>query len=263
MRLLASGILLVFCTIILSSCGDSGGGGTSNTYTPVTVKFKQGFNGSYDLFLVDTADAQGNNGDHIINDSVQRNVQELVLSTSAAYPSANGNAVISMLFNSAPPDSNYYYQDKDGFLWRYNYGFNILNKYSDLTNAIGGPVNVGWVLVAKPGAPSGTTWVGKNDSANIQTPFGNVKVYLNDAAMALNDTSFVISDSTIKTTHVRHTVTATVQGISTTAGQIVVDTYLSSDLGMTVEDFFHHSVINYPTKIQSRGSLKIMTNFNH
>lgn len=246
---LAAGLLIAG----LQSCSSSSSpSGTDNSYTPKTVKFKQGFSATYDLFLTDTTSS-----DPILQDSAQHNVVETVLDTNRFY--GGFTHVTSTYFASSPGDSNYYYQDAQGNLWRYNYGFSRLNSYSFLVAALGGPVDVHWVLVAKPGSPVGTTWVAKNDSAIFQA-LGNAKIYLKDVATTMADSTFTIGGQSVPTTHVQHIVTATDASGVAFKGSISIDTYISTELGITVEDFFHHSTIASPTyNAKARGSLKIMT----
>lgn len=226
------------------------------SYTPKIVHFTPGLTARYDLFLVDTA--QGSTADSILADSAQHNILETVLDTTTPYHGFTN--VTRTYFDAAPPDSNYYKQDAEGNLWRYNYGFSRLNNYSFLVASLGGPVDVGWVLVAKPGSPVGTSWTAKNDSAIFQA-LGNVKIYLKDVATTMADTTFLIGTESIPTTHVRHLVTATDVTGAALRGSIAIDTYISVELGLTVEDFFRHSVIvaNPFYNAQARGALKIMT----
>ncbi len=247
----ASFVATLLCLLALNSCSTD----TPSDNKPVTIqkmKFTAGSSHYFNLFLVDTADKSGNNGDKIIADSAQYNRQELTIDTALTYKGFSN--VTRMIFASNQPDTNYYYQDASGNVWRYNYGFNFLNKFQSLVIALGGPVDVGWVLTAKPGATVGTTWVGKSDSSIIQS-FG-IKVYLTDNATVMNDTVIAVSSNNITTQHIRHIVVASGGG---TNGTVIIDTYISPELGTTVMDFFHHSQISgLLANLQARGSQKIM-----
>ena len=244
-------VAMLLCVFALNSCSSDTPAGNTPT-TVVKMKFTAGSSHYFNLFLVDTADKSGNNGDKIIADSAQYNRQELTIDTALTYKGFSN--VTRMIFASNQPDTNYYYQDASGNVWRYNYGFNILNKFQSLVIALGGPVDVGWVLAAKPGATAGTTWVGKSDSAIIQS-FG-ITVHLTDNATMMNDTVIAVSSDNITTQHIRHVVVASGGG---TNGTVIIDTYISPELGTTVMDFFHHSTITgLLANLQARGSQKIM-----
>ncbi len=244
-------VSLLLCVFALSSCSTDTPS-DNKTYTVKKMNFTAGSSHYFNLFLVDTADGNGNNGDKIIADSAQYNRQELTIDTALTYKGFSN--VTRMIFASDLPDTNYYYQDASGNVWRYNYGFNILNKFQSLVIALGGPVDVGWVLAAKPGAPAGTTWVAKSDSSTI--PSFGVKVYLTDNATVMNDTVIAVSTDNITTQHIRHVVVASGAG---TNGTVIVDTYVSAEVGTTVEDFFHHATISgLLANLQARGSQKIM-----
>ena len=245
------------CIPLISCSSSTSGGGGNNSYTPTTMNFKAGTIAYYELLGVGVPDSSGNNGDRIDTIGAQYNVQELVVGTTFNYKGYNN--VTMNVFAANPRDTDYYYQDASGNLYRYNYGFSILNQYTFLTAALGSQIDVGWVLVAKPGSPAGTTWIGKYDSMVVQS-YG-IKFYLKDVATTMNDTTFYISTDTIKAQHIRHDVNAyTAPGGGQTTGEIVIDTYISPELGLTVEDFFHHSKIAGPLfNGQQRGSLKLMT----
>ena len=242
---------------LISSCGSSGD--EPGGYTPTKVLFKSGEIARYDLFLRDTADKFGNNNDIQIPDPDNPNqVEEKVVDT--AVPFMPNILATKMILASNPPDTSYYYQDNDGNLWRYNYGFSKLNNYDFLVQNLGQQVNVGWVLVAKPGAPAGTTWVAKKDSMNT-SQFG--KLSLEDNATAMSDTMFSISNGLsfvqVNATHTRHIVNGHTDIPGLTA-EIVVDFYFSPELGLTVRDVFHSSSIEL-LSLHTRGSEKIMTFF--
>jgi hypothetical protein len=224
------------------------------SYTPKHVNFQQGLTAHYNLFLVDPSSS--GSGDSVLTDSAQYDVMETILDTNVANY-GEFSKVTSTYFASAPPDSNFYHQDADGNLWRYNYGFSRLNSYTFLVAAVGAPVDVHWVLVAKPGSPVGTTWIAKYDSMLYQA--FNIKIYLKDIATTMSDTTFVIAGESIKAEHIRHEVKA-FDPTNTLNGSISIDTYFSPELGLTIEDYFRHSTIASPTfNGMAKGSLKIMT----
>jgi len=251
---------LVVFSAFVSSCGSTDGGTTPSTnYTPTPVHFKQSEIAYYQLNIVDTADASGNNLDRIIPDPDNpMMVEELVADTNVSF--SGGIRATKTILASNPPDTNFYYQDKDGNLFRYNYGFSKLNNYSFLVLALGKTVDVGWVLFAKPGAPAGTSWVAKKDSM-LSAQYG--KLYLDDNATALADTTFKISDGQnfvdVKTTHVRHIVNGHTGG-NEISGVIVVDFYFSPELGLTIRDLFHSSKLS-GLNLKTRGSEKLMVSY--
>lgn len=243
-------VAMLLCLFALNSCSSDTPAG--NTPTPVVkMKFTAGSSHYFNLFLVDTADKSGNNGDKIIADSAQYNRQELTIDTALTYKGFSN--VTRMIFASNQPDTNYYYQDASGNVWRYNYGFSLLNKFQPLTLFIGSQIDVGWVLVAKPGATAGTTWIGKSDSTIVQSL--GLKVYFTDNATVMNDTTITVSSEAIITQHIRHVILASTLG---TTGTVNIDTYVSPELGTTVMDFFHHAKIVGGYNLQARGSQKIM-----
>jgi hypothetical protein len=244
----------------ISSCGSSGNDAPSTTYTPTPVHFQQGKIAYYDLNIVDTADASGNNLDRIIPDPDNPAMVEEIVADTNVTTFANVSRATKTILASNPSDTNYYYQDKDGFLWRYNYGFSKLNNYTFLVLALGRPVDVGWVLVGKPGAPAGTTWVAKKDSM-MSPQYG--KMYLDDNATAMADTTFKVSNGSgvvdVKAIHVRHIVNGHTAG-NEVSGVIAVDFYYAPELGLTMRDLFHSSKLT-GLNLKTRGSEKIIVSF--
>ncbi len=247
------GLAIATVAVAISSCG-SDEPSTPQTYTPTKVHFRGDGFAKYDLFKVDTPDASGNNPDRLIPNLT--GVEESIVDTAVPFP--NNVKAVKSVFSTTPPDTSFYYQDANGDLYRYNYGFSALNNYPLLLQYVGHPVDVGWVLIAKPGSPAGTTWVGKKDSVFVPAFFGWFQ--LQDQATTMDDTTFVVSngkDTTLKAIHVRHNVTIHSAG-NEILGSIFVDTYFSPDLGLTIEDFYHYSTITGALKQKNQGSLKIM-----
>jgi hypothetical protein len=253
-------LLSIGCTVLLASCSSKSDTGTNPpNYTPIKIQFKAGANAYYEILAVDTANASGNMGDQLDTVGAQYNVQDIVIDTNYTYHGKTG--VTAVVTGTAIPDTEYYYQSSNGDLYRYNYGFSIVNKdYPSLLIALGSPLDVGWVLVAKPGVSPGTTWTAVQDSQVFQSL--GAKIYLSDVATAMNDTTFYVSKDTIKALHVRHIVTASAPS-AYTSGTTIVDTYISAQYGLTVEDFFHHMAFSgVLLNKQAPGSYKLMTSLS-
>lgn len=235
------------------------------------LTFKKDFDARYDIFLVDTA-KNGNNADHInLTDSVKKNIEEKIIDTTRSLTDKNGitkNHVAVIVTYTNPPgssqDTNYFYQDPNGDLYRYNFGFSILNQFTYLTQAIGSNVDVGWVLAAKMASAEGTTWVARTDSVLIQSL--GIWVYLSSQGQMMADTSFLVGTETIKARHSRNTVTATAAGGASTGGEsgiVMIDSYYSAAINAVVEDFFRHVTLSGSLlKQQAQGKFKILTTHN-
>ncbi len=246
----------IAATAFLSSCSYNPGSTVPPSGTP--LDFKKAFNGNYDIFVVDTADANGNNPDKIISTS-KISVSDIVADTGLTYQGKSHVTKIMTYQGNTLTDSNYYYQDPNGDLYRYNFGFNILNQFTYLTQAIGSNVDVGWVLASKMISPTGTTWVARTDSVLIQS--FNVWVYLSSQGEMMADTTFLIGTQTVKARHARNIVNASAAA-NLANGQAIVDSYYSSDINAVVEDFFRHVKLTGGINQQVQGQLKIMTSHN-
>ncbi len=256
-------IALAASSTFISSCSYNPGPNSvpvdTSHYSKLT--FKKDFHARYDIFVVDTADKNGNNVDHRI-DSTRINVQEIVVDTGITYKGKTNVArVVTYMPAPNKNDTGYFYQDPNGDLYRYNYGFSILNQYTFLTQAIGHDIDVGWVLAAKIEAPSGTTWVAKIDTEHIQAP--QLDVFLTSQATMKDDTTILVGTETIKARHVQHKVTAsTPPGIAET-GEVNIDSYMSADLSAVLIDFFRHSTLQGQlSNSKTQGKIKIMTSHN-
>ncbi len=253
----------LLCTItFLNSC--SSNPSSSNPPPSGTpLDFKMAFHGNYDIFVVDTADANGNNPDKIIG-SPKISVQDIVTDTGLSYQGkSHVTKIITYQGNNNPIDSNYFYQDPNGDLYRYNFGFSILNQFTYLTQVIGSNVDVGWVLAAKLTSGNGTTWVAGTDSVSVQSL--GVEVYLKSEGQMMNDTTFLIGTTTVNARHSRNTVTATAgTGVAPygESGIVILDSYYSTDINAVVCDFIRHVKLNGGLlNQQAQGKFKIMTSY--
>ena len=240
-----------------SSCSYNPGSSTpADTTHNSKLTFKQDYHAHYDLFVVDTADKNGNNPDNILTTTKIQLVDKVVdtgLSFHGKYPVVK---IISYQVNIAT-DSEYFYQDPNGDLYRYNFGFSILNKFTFLTQAIGSNIDVGWVLSAKITSPEGTSWIARNpDTVYLQSP--NIPVILHSQGVMMADTSFLVGTEIVKARHSRNTVTATALGIVEN-GSVIIDSYYSTAINAIVEDFFRHVTLTGYFPQQAQGKLKIMT----
>jgi len=248
-------------TAILSSCSSSSDTTPPDTTGPTAkMNFKKDFHSQYDIFVVDSADASGNNGDRILG-STRVSAPEIIVDTALSFMGkTNVVRIVTFMTPPALNDTNYFYQDPNGDLYRYNYGFSILNQFSYLVQAIGSPVDVGWVLAAKMTSKEGTTWVAKTDSVLIQQ--FNIPVYLTSQATMLSDTTFLVDTSHVKARHVQHIITAKAGNGVAQDGKVIIDSYLSTDINAVVEDFFRHVKLSGQLlNAQAQGKLKIMTSY--
>jgi hypothetical protein len=240
----------------LAACNYNPGSTPPPSGTP--LDFKVLFHGNYDTFVVDTADANGNNPDVILGSS-KIPVSDIVTDTGLTYQGKTHVAkIITYLANTnTAVDSNYFCQDPNGDLYRYNFGFSILNQFTFLTQAIGSNVDVGWVLAAKTTSSNGTSWVARTtDSVLIQS--FNIWVYLSSQGEMLADTTFIVGTETIKARHARNTVLASAAA-NVASGKVIVDSYYSSDINAVVEDFFRHVKLTGLINQQVQGKFKILT----
>jgi hypothetical protein len=250
---------IITATVVFSSCSSSTSTPPPTTTLTATLNFPKNFHGNYDVFAVDTADKNGNNADIIIGSS-KTSVTDIVLDTGLTYQNRSHVAKITTFQGSLATDSNYFYQDPNGDLYRYNFGFNLLNQFSFLTAAVGGNVDVGWVLAAKITSAQGTTWIARVDSVLIQSL--GIWVYFTSQGQMMEDTTFTVGSETVKARHAKNTVTATVGGgaPSGETGMAVIDSYYSTDINAVIEDFFRHvSIKGSLSNQQAQGKFKIMT----
>jgi hypothetical protein len=248
-------VTIIIALVSLSSCKYDPVTTPTNNYT-AKLSFKKDFHANYDVSVVDTADVSGNNGDKILGNT-RTSVQEIIVDTGITYKGKDHVTRIVAFMTPNPNDTNYFYQDANGDLYRYNFGFTILNQFPYLVNAIGSPVDVGWVLAAKITANEGTQWAAKSDSVLVQ--FAGIEVYLTSQGIMMGDTTFTIGTEQIKARHARNTVTAKTAG-NEEHGSVVIDSYYSTDINAVVEDFFRHvSLSGALLNQQAQGKLKLMT----
>lgn len=263
-------LTLALSAALLSSCSYNPGPNVlpADTTHNSKLTIKQDFKARYDIYVVDTS-KNGNNADIISPDSVKKNIEQIVIDTTRSLTDKNGItknhvAVVITYINpqGSPQDTGYFYQDPNGDLYRYNFGFSILNQYTFLTQNIGHNIDVGWVLVAKLSAAAGTTWIAKSDTEQIQSP--QINVFLKSVATMKADTNIVVGTETFKARHVQHVISAatpTGLGIDET-GQVIIDSYMSADLGAVLIDFFRHSTLQGKlANSQTQGKFKIMTSY--
>ncbi len=242
----------------ISSCSYNPGSTPPSTTPTALLNFKLQVHSSFDVTVVDTADANGNNPDRILANT-RKNFQEIIVDTALTYMGKFPVARIIFFDTTLTPknDTGYFYQDPNGDLYRYNFGFSILNQFTALTQFIGSQVNVGWVLAAKMTSAEGTQWVARTDSVLVQAY--NLEVYLSSQGRMMADTTFLVGTETIKARHSRNVVTASA-GSGSQTGNVVIDSYYSTDIGEVVEDFFRHvSLSGSFLNQQAQGKLKILT----
>src|SRR5438874_7183827 len=104
---------------ILSSC-------SSNSVTPIpsqNLNFKKDFTANYDISIVDTnGNGNGHNSDSILAEG-RKSVTDIVIDTAASWGGKNNIVKIKEFQNGQAIDSEYFYQDPNGDLYRYNFGF--------------------------------------------------------------------------------------------------------------------------------------------
>ena len=120
---------IIAATVFLSSCSYNP---NSNPPPGPTAKmnFQKDFHANYDIFIVDTADKNGNNGYH--TGRHRRACSEIIV-TNITYPDLKSKTSVALIVTydgfPTPNDTNYFYQDPNGDLYRYNFGFSILNQF--------------------------------------------------------------------------------------------------------------------------------------
>jgi len=259
LALLAAGVALI------SSCSYNGAATTPPGATDSTlVTFKTQFTANFDEFVVDTAHGNSGMGDTVLSDN-RISVQDIVVDTGLTYKGYSHVAKVVTMQGSLAIDSDFYYQDPSGDLYRYNFGFKILNSYAVLVAAIGAPVDQGWILAARMKSASGTTWIAKQEDSIAVTFINGLYVHFSSSAQMLADTTIIVGTQSLKCRHARHHVIASVpQGqYGHEAGDAYVDTYVCPALGAVPIDFYHHVVLaGSLTTSQAQGKFKLMTSHN-
>ena len=220
--------------------------------TPLRFEAKTSFVTRYDEYPVDTA------GVYLDKPILaeKRSFEEISVDTGLTFEGKTG--VSLQVGPGSRFDTSYFAQDANGDLWRYNYGFSMLNSFEYLKSIVGGPIDMKWVLLMKFGKKEGATWVAKADSVLIQS--SGSWVHLRDTATMMADTVITVGTEQIECRHARHRITATtIIGPSTTVGTIITDTYVSAKYGKVVWDFVRSGAITGLFSAKVQGVFKIMT----
>ena len=243
--LLIAGVL----TVGLIACNTEGPlPPPDDSITPLRFEAKAGFVTRYDEYPVDTA---GVYFDKPIL-SEKRLIEEITTDTALSFEGKTG--VSLHVGPGSRFDTSYFSQDANGDLWSYNYGFSMLNSFQELTNIVGGPINMKWVLLMKFGKKEGATWVAKADS--VYLPSFVAYVHLRDTATMMADTVITVGAEQIECRHARHRITAS---LAPSVGTIVTDVYVSAKYGKVVWDFVRSGTIDGLLKAKVQGVFKIMT----
>jgi hypothetical protein len=249
-------LALVALGFAFAAC-DSDTTAPSDDITPVKFDAKAGFIARYDQYEVDTSDALGNNPDRLATET-KLTIVETTVDTGLTFAGRTGVSM-HVATGGAKPDTSYYAQDANGDLYRYNYGFSILNNFSDLVLAIGQPVDMGWVLVARLGKKEGATWTAKDSSLTVQ--FLGKPVFFKSSARMLADTAIVVGDSLINCRAAEHVITAkaSIANTDDVRGEVHARIYISGKYGKVVFDFIRSGKFEGVYKGKFRGLYKIMT----
>lgn len=251
---LAIGIVAIGLTFL--ACDSNTETTTDDNITPLRFDAKAGFVSRFDEYEVDTAGVYFDKP--ILTSRVE--VQETIKDTGLTYQGKSGVSRHVIYYPvSGRRDTAYYCQEANGDLYRYNYGFSLLNNFADLVAAIGQPIDMGWVLVAKFGKKEGATWVAKDSSLTVQ--FLGKPVFFKSNATMLADTSIVVGTETISCRQAEHVITATasIASANDVNGIIRARTYISAKYGKVVLDFVKSGNFTgiYTGKV--RGVYKVMT----
>jgi hypothetical protein len=246
-------LFIVFAlTALFTSCSYN----PSTPGTVTTMHFAKDFTAYYDISNVDTS-GSGHNGDSILVTG-RISVTDVVIDTNVTWAGKSHAVLIKTYQGSQVVDSQYYYQDPNGDLYRYNFAFSILNEFPYLKAGAGGSIDVGWVLAAKINSGSGTTWIPRSpDTLVIQSGL-NIPVVLASTGQMMTDTTITVNAVSVKVRHSHVVVSATAVGV-TENGTAVIDSYYSTDINATVEDFYRHVTLTGFFNQQEQGKFKIMT----
>ena len=230
MRLIKILPVFALATVLVQGCSST----TTPTPTPTptagtTVAFKLG---TVYTFNQDKMTATTD-----VRDSSARDViTSTVIDTNASYGGKSGGVKIVVNSHSkagTANDTSYYYQD-GGNLFEYNYGLAALNADPTFQGYLGGkPLNVGWVLLAKPGTALSTIWTAVNDDTlTLHVSTFTIPTKIVDNA-TLKDTSTMMVNGKPQTAW--HTVHTVVASANTGAGFVTVAT-ITIDSYITVAD---------------------------
>jgi len=252
-------LVTIALAFIFAACDSGADAPPSDDITPVPFEAKAGFFSRYDQYAVDTSDASGNNPDKLIQPKVT--LIETVDAVGLTFAGRTGvSRHISTPEGGGNPDTMYFSQDANGDLYRYNYGFSILNNFPDLEVAIGQRVDMGWVLVARLGKKEGAAWIAKDSSLPVQFLSGK-SVFFKSSARMLADTSIMVGDSLILCRAAEHVITAkaTIASTDDVKGEVRARTYISGKYGKVVFDFIRSGKFEGIYQGKFRGLYKIMT----
>jgi hypothetical protein len=242
---------------IIAACDSGADAPPTDDITPLKFAAQAGLVTRYDQYDVDTSDAAGNNPDRLATET-KVTVQETTSDTGLTYAGRTGvSRHIAIPIGGGPADTTYFTQDANGDLYRYNYGFKLLNNFPALSPYLEKPIDMGWVLVMKFGKKEGATWVAKKDSLFL-TSIGTT-IYFESKATMKADTTILVGTENILCRQAEHVVTATASlGSLPINGKIVTRTYISAQYGKVVWDFIRSGNITGALKSKVRGVYKIM-----
>lgn len=252
-------LVTITLAFVFAACDSGTDAPQSDDITPVKFEAKAGFVSRYDQYAVDTSDAAGNNPDRLATET-KVTIVETTIDTGLTFAGRSGVSMhVAEPVGGGKPDTSYYAQDANGDLYRYNYGFSILNNFSDLVVAIGQPVDMGWVLVARLGKKENATWIAKDSSLTVQ--FLGKPVSFKSSARMLADTSIVVGDSLVLCRAAEHVITAkaSIANTDDVKGEVRARTYISGKYGKVVFDFIRSGKFEGIYKGKFRGLYKIMT----
>lgn len=245
--------LAFFAAGFLFAACDSETEPVSDDITPLKFETRSDFEARYDEYEVDTAGTFYNKP--IL--STRTEVEETITDTGLTFEGMTRvSRHIAYYPSTGKRDTLYFAQDANGDLYRYNYGFNLLNNFPELVSIIGRRIDMKWVLVMKFGKKQGAEWIARKDSLELLS-YPGVKVYFESKAVMQADTTIQVGNEQVSCRHAMHTITAT-SSIGAT-GLIKAHTYISAKYGKVVWDFIESGSISGTFNARVRGVWKIMT----
>jgi hypothetical protein len=251
---------IVFLTMLVfgsmfAACESEVDAPPSDDITPLKFDAKAGFLSRYDWYEVDTANAAGNNPDRLATET-KVTIEETTVDTGLTYAGRTGVSMHVPVPDTGKIDTIYFAQDANGDLYRYNYGFTLLNNFPALSFYLEKPIDMGWVLVMKFGKKEGATWRAKKDSLYILSL--NTTIHFESNATMMSDTIIKVGNENIECRQAEHVITATANFAGFPInGKIVTRTYISAKYGKVVWDFIRSGRITGISQV--RGVYKIMT----
>jgi hypothetical protein len=217
--LLAAALMLM---VGVQSCSDDPA--SPEPSGPTQITFSQGAEATFTYTRLDTAAGRENQEMPNTRDTVHQET----LDTNASHEGKTGVVKKSnhyMMENRR--DTMYLKQESNGDLYIHNFGLDLVNS-PEVQAIINQPITAGWVLVAKTGASSGTSWTAWLDTVNLIN-FFNIPTIIKDQVTANGEVTMTINGQSTKVKKFTHNITATAAGSE--VARTTIEIYISLEHG--------------------------------